>query len=78
MAKKIKELKGITPVQLVSLNKKKQEVSIELTLEVAQKVLKLASSGKGNWKLPENSQFQFDLENGIRLKSITGQAQESE
>lgn len=39
----------------------------ELTVEHAEKLL--AMENNGGWQLPENSTYEFDKDNGIKLKS---------
>lgn len=70
MAKEIKKLDELTKVELESVS---SGYSKNFPIKSATKMV----ADNSDWKLPKNSQFTFDSENGIRLKSDKGATEKS-
>lgn len=45
------------------------DMSREFGILHAERLLSLGESENGGWRLPENSTFEFDKENGLRRKA---------
>lgn len=61
MARKIKQ----KTVTLVTSDGAKQELEVKH----AERLLDMGSYLNGGWMLPENSEYIYDEENGLRVKS---------
>lgn len=43
----------------------------------AERLLGLGAFANGGWELPENSEYYFDKENGLRFKADKGSSQKT-
>lgn len=53
----------------VTLVVPKHNMQREFSVEHAERLLDMGSHVNGGWVLPENSNYYYDEENGLRLKS---------
>lgn len=71
------------PVKVIKAMRKKKEPVVILVvpkanierafgIEHAERLLDMGSFKNGGWELPENSNYQYDEENGLRLKTDKG------
>lgn len=52
-------------------------ISREFGIQHAERLLDMGKNN-GGWELPENSEFEYDKENGLKYKSNTGDNSEAE
>ena len=55
--------------QKVLLTVPKYNMTVELGIKHAERLLDMGTWRNGGWELPENSKYSYDKENGIRFKS---------
>ena len=60
MKKKVKTIKLVVP---------KYNIEQSFELQHAERLLDMGTALNGGWELPEDSDYYFDEENGLRLKS---------
>ena len=53
----------------VKLVVEKHDMSQEFSISHAERLLDMGEYLNGGWKLPEDSNYTYDEENGLRLKS---------
>ena len=61
----------------VTLVVEKYNVSQEFSISHAERLLDMGEVLNGGWTLPENSAYIYDEENGLRLKTNTGNTAEA-
>lgn len=55
--------------QTVTLVVPKYNIKQEFGIEHAERLLDMGTLLNGGWELPEDSNYIYDLENGLRVKS---------
>lgn len=58
--------------QMVKLIVPKYNKEQEFTVKHAERILDMGERANGGWVLPENSNYIYDEENGLRLKTDKG------
>ena len=53
----------------VTLVVPKHNMSKEFSVDHAERLLDMGEALNGGWRLPENSNYEYDEENGLRLKT---------
>lgn len=62
----------------VTLVVKKYNISQEFGISHAERLLDMGKDVNGGWELPENSNYEYDEEYGLRAKSNKGDFAEAE
>ena len=63
--------------QKVKLVVPKHGIEQEFGIQHAERLLDMGPFLNGGWELPENSNYTYDEENGLRLKSNKGNTAEA-
>lgn len=63
--------------QMVTLVVPKHNMSKEFSVSHAERLLDMGEYKSGGWQLPANSNYVYDEENGLRLKSNKGDSAEA-
>lgn len=63
--------------QMVTLVVPKYNMSKEFSVSHAERLLDMGEYKNGGWQLPANSNYVYDEENGLRLKSNKGDSAEA-
>lgn len=50
----------------------KHGIKQEFGLQHAERLLDMGTKLNGGWELPEDSEYSYDIENGLKLKSDKG------
>lgn len=55
--------------QTITLVVPKHNIKQEFSLQHAERLLDMGTHVNGGWELPEDSNYYYDEENGLRIKS---------